>query len=121
MQPHRPATGHGACNMVQLSTAFMSYVQGEERRDRRRVRRLHTVTLGTPLTTALRLLLESGCSSLPVLDEVRHLLEAPVQRSTRVAVLSMVAEKLPSAGVPGVCPNLLCFCSSPRFHNVVCL
>ena len=54
-----------------------SLVQGEERRDRRRVRRLHTVTLGTPLTTALRLLLESGCSSLPVLDEVRHLLEAP--------------------------------------------
>lgn len=43
--------------------------EGEERRDRRRVRRLHTVTLRTPLTTALRLLLESGCSSLPVLDE----------------------------------------------------
>ena len=39
------------------------------------MRRLHTVTLRTPLTTALRLLLESGCSSLPVLDEVRHLFE----------------------------------------------
>eukprot|EP00891_Asterochloris_glomerata_P002429 jgi/Astpho2/2429/fgenesh1_pm.00044_%23_15_t len=46
-----------------------AHEQGEERRDRRRVRRLHTVTLRTPLTTALRLLLESGCSSLPVLDE----------------------------------------------------
>ena len=61
-----------------LNCSCVSFVQGEERRDRRRVRRLHTVTLRTPLTTALRLLLESGCSSLPVLDEVWHLLEAPV-------------------------------------------
>ncbi len=61
-----------ACRGCQLHSSFV--VQGEERRDRRRVRRLHTVTLRTPLTTALRLLLESGCSSLPVLDEVRLLL-----------------------------------------------
>ena len=62
--------------LQRVSPAFFSvFVQGEERRDRRRVRRLHTITLRTPLTTALRLLLESGCSSLPVLDEVRTCLK----------------------------------------------
>ena len=47
--------------------------QGEERRDRRKVRRLHTVQPGTPLTGALGLLLEAGVSVLPVVDNVRAL------------------------------------------------
>ncbi len=44
--------------------------QGEERRDRRKVRQLHTVQPGTPLTAALGLLLEAGVSVLPVVDMV---------------------------------------------------
>lgn len=45
--------------------------QGNERRDWRKVRPLHTVQPGTPLTTALGMLLEAGVSVLPVVDEVR--------------------------------------------------
>lgn len=35
------------------------------------MRPLHTVQPGTPLTTALGMLLEAGVSVLPVVDEVR--------------------------------------------------
>ncbi len=49
------------------------WVQGEERRDRRKVRPLHTVQPGTPLTTALGMLLEAGVSVLPVVDGVSTL------------------------------------------------
>ena len=45
--------------------------QGNERRDWRKVRPLHTVQPGTPLTTALGMLLEAGVSVLPVVDEAR--------------------------------------------------
>ena len=45
-------------------------MQGEERRDRRNVRVLHTVQPGTPLTIALGMLLEAGVSVLPVVDRV---------------------------------------------------
>ncbi|CAK0784632.1 hypothetical protein CVIRNUC_007836 [Coccomyxa viridis] len=42
--------------------------QGEERRDRRKIRQLHTVLPTTPLTTALSLLLDAGVSVLPIID-----------------------------------------------------
>jgi CBS domain-containing protein len=45
-------------------------MQGEERRDRRKVRQLHTVQPTTPLTTALSLLLDAGVSVLPIVDVV---------------------------------------------------
>ena len=45
-------------------------MQGEERRDRRKVRQLHTVQPTTPLTTALSLLLDAGVSVLPIVDAV---------------------------------------------------
>ena len=44
--------------------------QGEERRDRRQIRKMQCVRPSTPLTTALGLLLETGVTSLPVTDEV---------------------------------------------------
>lgn len=44
--------------------------QGKERRDQRKIRQLHYVQPGTPLTVALGLLLEAGVSVLPVIDEV---------------------------------------------------
>ncbi len=44
------------------------------------VRRLHTVTPDTPLTTALSMLLETGVSALPVVDEKRHLLDVYAKR-----------------------------------------
>ncbi|KAK9791564.1 hypothetical protein WJX73_004531 [Symbiochloris irregularis] len=43
--------------------------QGLERRDKHRVREVHTVRMDTPLTTALSTLLEAGVSALPVVDE----------------------------------------------------
>ena len=46
-------------------------MQGEERRDRRKLRQLHYVQPSTPLTAALSLLLEVGVSVLPVIDEVK--------------------------------------------------
>jgi len=45
-------------------------VKGDERQDRRQVREIHSLRPSTYLTTALGLLLESGASSLPVIDEV---------------------------------------------------
>ena len=45
-------------------------VQGEERRDRRKVQQLHTVQPTTPLTTALSMLLDAGVSVLPIVDAV---------------------------------------------------
>lgn len=48
---------------------------GEERKEQRKVRRLHTVLRETPLTTALGLLLEAGVSALPVVDESGALLD----------------------------------------------
>ena len=44
--------------------------QGEERRERRKVRQLHLVQPTTPLTTALSMLLEAGVSVLPIVDAV---------------------------------------------------
>jgi hypothetical protein len=49
--------------------------QGRERRDRRKVRPLNTVGPGTPLTVALTMLLEAGCSALPVVDDAGCLLD----------------------------------------------
>ena len=44
--------------------------QGEERRERRKVRQLHLVQPTTPLTTALSMLLDAGVSVLPIVDVV---------------------------------------------------
>ena len=41
------------------------------------MRQLHTVQPGTPLTTALGMLLEAGVSVLPVVDMVGSLLRYP--------------------------------------------
>ncbi|KAK9804840.1 hypothetical protein WJX72_008237 [[Myrmecia] bisecta] len=49
--------------------------EGEERRDRRKVRPLHVVHPQTALTSALGLLLEAGVSALPVVDETGVLLD----------------------------------------------
>ena len=51
-----------------------SPMQGEERRDRRKIRQLHTVLPTTPLTTALSLLLDAGVSVLPIIDAVSIIL-----------------------------------------------
>ncbi|KXZ49754.1 hypothetical protein GPECTOR_19g205 [Gonium pectorale] len=47
----------------------------KERRQWRKLQPLHTVTLSTPLTSALALLLEAGVSALPVVDDKRCLLD----------------------------------------------
>ena len=49
---------------------YTNLMQGEERRDRRKIRQLHTVLPTTPLTTALSLLLDAGVSVLPIIDAV---------------------------------------------------
>ncbi|KAK9839636.1 hypothetical protein WJX81_002159 [Elliptochloris bilobata] len=60
---------------AQAEPAANGTPQGSERRDWRKVRPLHTVQPGTPLTTALGLLLEAGVSVLPVVDESGVLLD----------------------------------------------
>ncbi|KAG2491725.1 hypothetical protein HYH03_009888 [Edaphochlamys debaryana] len=47
----------------------------KERRQWRKLQPLHTVTAATPLTTALAMLLETGVSALPVVDDKRCLLD----------------------------------------------
>lgn len=49
--------------------------EGDERQDRRHVREIQSLRPSTSLTTALGLLLESGASSLPVMDEKGKLLD----------------------------------------------
>ncbi|KAL0043392.1 hypothetical protein WJX79_003486 [Trebouxia sp. C0005] len=49
--------------------------EGDERQDRRHVREIQSLRPSTSLTTALGLLLESGASSLPVIDEKGKLLD----------------------------------------------
>ena len=50
--------------------SFLFFLKGDERQDRRHVREIQSLRPSTSLTTALGLLLESGASSLPVMDEV---------------------------------------------------
>ncbi|KAG2427741.1 hypothetical protein HXX76_012066 [Chlamydomonas incerta] len=47
----------------------------KERRQWRKLQPLHTVTVSTPLTTALAMLLETGVSALPVVDDKRCLVD----------------------------------------------
>ena len=72
--PWNPLCSKSTCQgfIVQLhARPFTCLMQGEERRDRRKIRQLHTVLPTTPLTTALSLLLDAGVSVLPIIDAVR--------------------------------------------------
>ena len=58
------------CLLKSINILSFFVVKGDERHDRRHVRDIESLRPSTSLTTALGLLLESGASSLPVIDEV---------------------------------------------------
>lgn len=69
--------GHPCSNMYALQVVSSHLErrglvpeQGDERSERRQVQKIHSLQPFTPLTAAMGLLLESGASSLPVLDDV---------------------------------------------------
>lgn len=63
----------------------------KDRRQWRRLQPLYTVTPNTLLTTALNMLLETGVSALPVVDEQRCLLDIYARRYGSVALRGWMA------------------------------
>ena len=73
IQALRGCVWHKQCLFLgnKLTFICMQGPEGEERRDRRKIRELNCVRPETPLTTALSLLLDAGVSTLPIVNQVR--------------------------------------------------
>ena len=69
-EQHTAMLGGLSCVCVATVQQGLDSLQGDERHDRRQVREIQSLSPSTSLTTALGRLLESGASSLPVIDEV---------------------------------------------------
>ena len=80
-------------------------LQGEERKDWRKVRQMTMVRPDTPLTDVLKLLLDAGVSAVPVVDDkVRHRAAGSPHRVARVIFATpgqcMLADVLRRCHVP---------------------
>ena len=76
---------------IQITSTLQE--NGVERRDKRKIGELNSITPDTPLTIALSLLLDAGVSTLPVVSKVCLLISLPFECSLCIDLLLSVEQK----------------------------